>query len=90
MPKQRQSLGTSSMKQSRQVANQFKTRLAVSNRRRALRQVLHGSITTSIGTNFRPLRGVSRGGAAPGRPTRAAGHLAAPAHAGRWPCRGRS
>ena len=35
-------------------------------------------------------RVISRGGAAPGQPTRAAGHLAAPARVGRWPCRGRS
>lgn len=37
-----------------------------------------------------PDRGISHGGAASGRPTLAAGRLAAPARAGRWPCRGRS
>ena len=54
MPKHRQALGTSSTKQRRQVANQFKTRLAASDRRRAHRQALRGGITASIGTNLRP------------------------------------
>ena len=85
-----QALGTSSTNQRRQVANQFKTRIVASDRRHAHRQALRGGITTSIGTNFRPLRSISRGGAARGQPTRAAGHLAVPARAGRWPCRGRS
>jgi len=90
MPNHRQTLGTTSTKKCRQVANQLKTRLAANDRRRAHQQALQDGITAGMGTNFCPLRGISRGGAAPGRPTRAVGHLAAPARAGRWPCRGRS
>ena len=83
MPNHRQTLGTTSTKQRRQVANQFKTRLAASDRLRAHRQALQGGITTGIRTSLGPLRSISRGGAAPGQPTRAVGHLAAPARAGR-------
>ena len=81
MHNHRQTLRTSSIKQRRQVANQFNARLAARDQRRAHRQALRRGITTGMGTNFRPLRGISRGGAAPGRPTHAAGHLAAPGRA---------
>jgi hypothetical protein len=81
MPNHRQALGTSSTKQRRQVANQFKVRLTTRDQRRVHRQVLRGGIMTGIGTSFSPRRSISWGGAAPGQPSRAAGHLAAPAHA---------
>ena len=54
MPNHRQALGTSSTKQRRQVAYQFKTRLAASDRRRVHRQAQQGGITAGIRTSFGP------------------------------------